>query len=95
MLISYHPQSLTQETLLNLTYKSDALIPIEILEPSPRRMLTEEVPNQNNLRANLDLLDEVQELAKVKEEAAKQRAAKRYNSKVRPRSFLPGDLVLR
>lgn len=69
VLWSYHttPQSSTG---------IDALIPIEILEPSPRRMLTEKVPNQNALTANLDLMDEVKDLAKVKEEAAKQRQRK-------------------
>lgn len=42
---------------------------------------------QVDLRANLDLLDEVLELEKIKEEAAKQRATKKYNTKVKPRNL--------
>lgn len=60
------PQSSTGENPFRLTYGSDALIPIEILEPSTKRMIVEEVPDEAKLRANLDLLDEVQGLEKSK-----------------------------
>lgn len=79
MLWSYHatPQSATIETPFKLTYVKDALIPMEILEPCPRKMLIDTVPDQEELGANLDLLDEVWELAKIKEEAAKQRTMRK------------------
>ena len=44
---------------------------------------------------NLDLLDEVREEARVKAEAVKRRIERRYNSKVMPRQFRSGDLVMR
>ena len=47
------------------------------------------------LRLNLDLLDEGRERAKVRQAAYKHQVAKYYNKKVKHRSFLSGDLVLR
>ena len=46
-------------------------------------------------RVNLDLLDEVREEARVSAEAVKRRVERRHNSKVRPRRFQEGDLVMR
>ena len=46
-------------------------------------------------RLNLDLLDEVREEARVKAEAVKRRIERRYNSKVMPRQFREGNLVMR
>ena len=46
-------------------------------------------------RLNLDLLDEVREEARVKVEAVKRRIERRYNSRVMPRQFREGDLVMR
>ena len=46
-------------------------------------------------RMNLDLLDEVREEARVKAEAVKRRVEHKYNSRIRPRQFRGGDLVMR
>ena len=46
-------------------------------------------------KVNLDLLDEVQEKARVSAEAVKRRVEHRHNSKVRPRQFQEGNLVMR
>jgi hypothetical protein len=43
----------------------------------------------------MDVIDEVREQAHIREFAAKQRAARRYNSKVAPREMKEGDLVLK
>ncbi|GFY96586.1 hypothetical protein Acr_11g0008920 [Actinidia rufa] len=50
---------------------------------------------QGELRLNLDLLDEKRESAELRQAAYKNRIAKYYNERVKHRSFLPGDLVLR
>lgn len=42
-----------------------------------------------------DLINEFKDKEKIREEACKIRAARRYNSKVKPRSFQKGDLVWR
>ena len=51
--------------------------------------------NQEILREELDLVDEVRELARLTEMSRKQRIAQRYNAKVVKRKFAVGDLVLR
>ena len=43
---------------------------------------------------NLDLLEEVREEARLKAEAVKRRIERRYSSKVMPRQFKEGDLVM-
>ena len=46
-------------------------------------------------RVNLDLLDEAREEARIKAEAVKRRVERQYSSKVKPRQFQIGDLVMR
>ncbi|XP_057720058.1 uncharacterized protein LOC130934514 [Arachis stenosperma] len=83
-------QSSTKETPFRLTYGVDAVIPVEIGEPSPRLLLkgVEETVEK-------DLIDEAREMAHLTETALKQRIALRYNTKVLKRDFEPDDLVLR
>jgi len=59
------------ETPFSLVYGSDAMIPVEIHESSPRflRFVAEE--SNVERKVNLDLLDEVREEAKIKVEAVK------------------------
>ena len=71
------------------------MIPVEVGEPSGRRMFFQPQHNEENMRVELEWREEDQEVAKVREEAVKQRAMRIYNSKVRPRTFHEGDLVWR
>ncbi|XP_072077996.1 uncharacterized protein [Arachis hypogaea] len=72
------------------TYGVDAIIPVEIGEPSPRLLLggVEEAMEK-------DLVDEARQMAHLSETALKQRMALRYNAKVLKREFEQSDLVLR
>ena len=94
---AYHntKQSGTHETPFSLVYGCDAMIPFETQESSPRfqNFVTED--SNAERRMNLDLLDEVREEARVKAEAVKRRVECNYNSKMRPRQFRDGDLVMR
>ncbi|XP_072074332.1 uncharacterized protein [Arachis hypogaea] len=83
-------QSATGEMPFRLTYRVDAIIPVEIGEPSPRLLLggIEEAVEK-------DLVDETREMAHLSETALKQRMALRYNAKVLKREFERDDLVLR
>ena len=71
------------------------MIPVEIQESSPRFQNFVEEDSNEERRLNLDLLDEVREEARLKAEAVKRRIERRYNSKVMPRQFREGDLVMR
>ena len=94
---AYHttPQSSTIETPFSLVYGSDAMIPVEIHESSPRfqNFVVEE--SNEERRVNQDLLDEAREEAKIKAQAVKRRVERQYSSKVKPRQFQIGDLVMR
>ncbi|RDX77025.1 hypothetical protein CR513_42920, partial [Mucuna pruriens] len=50
------PQSSTRETPYRLTYETDAMISVEIDEPSPRRDFFNPFENPFSLRVDLDLV---------------------------------------
>ncbi|XP_072080951.1 uncharacterized protein [Arachis hypogaea] len=83
-------QSSTGETPFRLTYGVDAVIPVEIGEPSPRLLLAEVEE-----AVEKDLVDETREMTHLSETALKQRIALRCNTKVLRREFEERDLVLR
>ena len=51
--------------------------------------------DSQDLKANLDLLEEKRETAQVRMATYKQKAALYYNSRVKSKAFRAGDLVLR
>jgi len=71
------------------------MILVEIGEPSLRRELYDPTHNHQNMALHLDLLPELREKAQIRNLAAKQRAARKYNANLHPRSFVIGDLVWR
>ena len=71
------------------------MILIKVEEPLTRRLLFQEQKNEENIRVEQEIKDEVQEMAKIKEEATKLWALRKYNTKVHPRAFQLDDLVLR
>ncbi|GAU30847.1 hypothetical protein TSUD_365550 [Trifolium subterraneum] len=87
--------SSTGETPFKMVYGADAMIPAEVDPPCWRRAtLTAEV-NSKALKENLDLLEEVRETAHFREFTVKQRASRKYNTRVMARGFREGDLVLK
>lgn len=97
VLWSYHttPHSSTDETPYKLVYGSNAVIPVEIGEPTVRTKVFQVGRNSKELWINLDLIEEEREKAHLKEVASKLRAARKYNTKVVPRAMKEGDLVLK
>jgi len=89
------PQSATNKSPFSLVYGANAMIPIEIGEPSLRRELYDPTQNHQNMTTHHDLLPELREKAQIRNLAAKQRAARKYNANLCPRSFAKGDLVWR
>ena len=65
------PQSTTNKSLFSLVYGVDAMIPVEIGEPSLHRELYDPVQNHENMSTNLDLLPELREKAHIHNLAAK------------------------
>ncbi|XP_012834007.1 PREDICTED: uncharacterized protein LOC105954870 [Erythranthe guttata] len=89
------PRAATGESPFNLAFGTEAITPVEIGEPSWRITNYDPAANEEAMRGSLDLVDELREIAYIRQQMYKSRMAKAYNSKVRPRSFQVGDLVLR
>ena len=51
--------------------------------------------NEEALRLNLDLLDEKRDHVQKRTEDYQRKTARYYDQKVKPRSYKPGDLVLK
>ena len=71
------------------------MIPIEVAEPTIRRQMFDLTLNEESLEINLDLVSEFRDKSTIREAACKIQVSRRYNTKVRPRSFQKGDLVWR
>ena len=63
--------------------------------PTARYLLQDPQTNNRILTEELDTIDELRDLAKLKIVAHQQRIAKSYNKNIRIRRFQIGDLVLR
>ncbi|GJT93124.1 reverse transcriptase domain-containing protein [Tanacetum coccineum] len=76
-------------------WQSEAVIPAEIRMPTYRTAVVDAVHNDEELRLNLDLLEERHEHAAIREAKAKLKMTKYYNARVRGVTFRPGDFVYR
>nr|GEX94240.1 reverse transcriptase domain-containing protein [Tanacetum cinerariifolium] len=83
------------DTSFSLTYETEAVIPTEIGMPTYRTAAVDVVSNDEELRLNLNLLEERRERAAICEAKAKSKMTKYYNARVRDVTFKPGDFVYR
>ncbi|GJV18778.1 reverse transcriptase domain-containing protein [Tanacetum coccineum] len=75
--------------------KKEAVIPVEIGMPTYRTTVVDTTHNDEELRLNLDLLEERRKRVAIREAKAKSKMIKHYNARVRGVTFRPGDLVYR
>nr|GEZ30005.1 reverse transcriptase domain-containing protein [Tanacetum cinerariifolium] len=83
------------DTPFSLTYGTEAVIPTEIGMPTYRTAAVDVVSNDDELRLNLDLLEERYERTTICEAKAKSKMTKYYNARVRDVTFKPSDFVYR
>ncbi|GKB17398.1 reverse transcriptase domain-containing protein, partial [Tanacetum coccineum] len=83
------------DTPFSLTYGTEAVIPAEIGMPTYRSVVVDAVHNDEELRLNLDLLEERHKHAAIHEAKAKSKMTKYYNARVRGVTFRPGDFIYR
>ena len=83
------------ETPFRLEYGSEAVIPAEVGLTSYRVDNYDECKNDEALRLQLDLVEEVRATVEQRLARYQNLMAKNYNSKVRHRDFQVRDLVLR
>ena len=88
-------KSATRETLFALAFGTEAVAPIEVGLKSQRIELEVVEHNDKALHLNLDLLDEKREQVLRRTEDYQRKTVRYYNQKVKPRSYVPGDLVLK
>ncbi|XP_071739243.1 uncharacterized protein [Rutidosis leptorrhynchoides] len=87
------PKGATNETPFSLVYESEAIIPAEINVPTMRIASFDESSDSEEMRENINLVEERREMVSIKEEINKQRIASYYNKRVQPLSFHLDDLV--
>ena len=69
----------TGKTPFNLTYGTEAVIPVKVGLTSLRKEFFDEQDNDDQLKHNLDLVDEVREQATQRMTKYKQKIAEYYN----------------
>ncbi|KAL0446345.1 UNVERIFIED_CONTAM: hypothetical protein Slati_1762400 [Sesamum latifolium] len=89
------PKGSTGESPFSLVYGTEAIIPAELGIPSHRVMNFSKECNENLLRENLDLIEELREKAFLRIQRYKNIMINSYNKRVKSRSFQVGVLVLR
>ena len=88
-------KSVTRETPFALAFGTEAVAPVEIGLKSPRIELAAVEHNDEALRLNLDLLDEKRDQVLRRTKDYQRKTVRYYNQKVKPMSYMPGDLVLK
>ena len=88
-------KSATRETSFALAFGKEAVAPVEVGLKSPRIELAAVEHNDEALRLNLDLLDEKREQVLRRTKDYQRKTARYYNQKVKPRSYMSGDLVIK
>ena len=83
----------TGETPFKLAYGSEVVIPVKVHMVNHRVMTYQDKDNEEQLRLNLDLIDEVSTDVEHKIAKYKNLMARQYDAMVKPRRFNIGDLV--
>ena len=88
-------ESPTGETPFKLIYGTKAMIPVEVGITSIKQEMFHEESNDDQLKVNLDYLDEVRDEASNRMSKYQQKMAEYYNKRVKFRRLDIGDFVLR
>ena len=87
--------SATQETPFALAFGTEAVAFVEVGLKLPRIEFASAEHNEEVLRLNLDLLQEKSEQVLKRIEDYHRNTTRYYDQRVKPRSYKPGDLVLK
>ncbi|GJW98735.1 reverse transcriptase domain-containing protein [Tanacetum coccineum] len=88
-------KSSNNDTPFSLTYGTEAVISAEIGMPTYRITTVDVMHNDDELRLNLDLIEERRERAAIREAQAKLKMKRYYDARVKNVAFRPGDFVYR
>ena len=93
--IQNYAKSATQETPFALAFGTKVVNLVEVGLKSPRIELANIEHNEEVLRLNLDLLEEKWEQVLKRMEDYHRKTTRYYDQRVKPKSYKPGDLVLK
>ena len=85
----------TGETPFKLAYGSEVVIPAEVHMANHKVMTYQDKDNEEQLRLNLDLIDELRTDVEYRTAKYKNLMSRWYDAMVKPRQFNIGDLVLK
>ena len=88
-------KSSTQETLFTLAFGTESVASVEVGLKSPRIEFTSTEHNEEVLHLNLNLLEEKREQVLKRIEDYHRKTTRYYDQRVNPRSYKPGDQVLK
>ncbi|GKV46501.1 hypothetical protein SLEP1_g53483 [Rubroshorea leprosula] len=89
------PSSAIGKTPFSLAYEAEVVTLVEVGLPSNRASRHDDPSNELLLKENLDLVEEVREMSRIRNMSHQGRVARFYNKRVQARQFQVGDLVLR
>nr|XP_016494367.1 PREDICTED: uncharacterized protein K02A2.6-like [Nicotiana tabacum] len=97
VLWAYHttPKTSTGKMPYSLVYGTDAVIPVEVGEPSLRYSNERGPSNDESRLQDLDEIEERRDVARIRMVAQKQQAKRYYNKKAKVRPLKVGDYVLK
>lgn len=83
------------ESPFSMFYGTETVIPLEVDPPIMRTNSFSPGGNDQMLAEQLDLIEENKDIASIRLANYQQKLCRRYNRNVRPREFVPRDLVMR
>ncbi|XP_074377810.1 uncharacterized protein LOC141719337 [Apium graveolens] len=89
------PRTSTGEIPFKLAYGTEVMLPIEVGSPSHRAINFDEIENEEGLRTNIELIDEVRDQAVERMEKYKGKTKQYFSKKSRVKNFQVRDLILR
>jgi hypothetical protein len=89
------PNATTQETPFFLVHGAEAILPVKITHEAPRNATCDETASNEALQDDIDALDEARDVTLERATQYQQSLRNYHSTRVRPRSFVMGDLVLR
>jgi transposase InsO family protein len=88
------PNAATQEIPFFLVHGAKAVLPVEITHEAPRIATYDETASNEALQDDVDALNEARDVALERSTQYQQSLRNYHNTRVHPRSFVVGDLML-
>src|SRR4051812_30677583 len=89
------PNSSTGYTPFFMVHGAEAVLPAEVCRKAPRVVAYSEAESTDALEDAVDTLDEARDIAAARSTVYQQSLRNYHSRRLRPRSFVEGDLVLR